>query len=86
MAADAELVIVFMPALAALLLRAEQLKGEPLTEEEVYRIRDHAICVTTTPEAAAAVEAERGYADLDPENAWQQWQQLRLTLVPGEQP
>jgi hypothetical protein len=84
--ADSEVVIVFMPSLGALLLRAEQLKGEPLMEEEVHRIRDHAICLTTTPESAAAIEAERGYRDLDPENAWQEWQQLRLTLVPGEQP
>jgi hypothetical protein len=83
--ADSELVIVFMPSLGALLLRAEELKGGPLTEDEVYRIRDHAICVTTTPESAAAVEAERGYRDLDPENAWQEWQQLRPTLVEGEQ-
>ena len=86
MGADGEVVIVFMPALAPLLHRAEQLKGGPLTEEEVCRIRDRAICVTMSPEAAAAIEAERGYRDLDPENAWQEWQQLRPTLAPGEKP
>jgi hypothetical protein len=86
MGADGEVVIVFMPALAPLLLRAEHLKGGPLTEDEVCRIRDNAFCLTTTPESAAAIDAERGYRDIDPENAWQEWQQLRPTLAKGEQP
>ena len=40
--AEEPLVVVFIPALAPLLLRAEQLKGSPLTEDEVGRIRDAA--------------------------------------------
>jgi SAM-dependent methyltransferase len=72
-----DLVLVFIPALAPLLLRAEQLKGSPLTEAEVLRIRDKATCVSMTREQARKIEEERGYADLDPEEAWAEWQQFR---------
>ena len=83
MASNSNTVIVFIPALAPLLLRAEQLKGQPLTEAEVLRIRDHAICATVSREAAARLEEERGYRDIDPENCWAEWQELRLTLPTG---
>lgn len=76
--------IVFVPALAPLLLRAEQLKGAPLTEHEVLRLRDHATCVTMTPEQATHLEDSRGYRDLDPENCWAEWQELRPTLLPDD--
>lgn len=39
---DDELVLIFMPTLAALLGHAEQLKGTSLSETEVVRIRDQA--------------------------------------------
>jgi hypothetical protein len=41
------LVMLFIPSLATLLARAEQLKGGPLTEEEVFGIRD-AACVVVS--------------------------------------
>jgi hypothetical protein len=71
------LVLVFMPSLVALLARAEQLKGAPLTEEQVIRIRDAAQVVVTLPQPAAAVEERRGYADVAPANVWESWQALR---------
>ncbi len=71
------LVLLFIPSLAALLGQAEQLKGGPLTEEQVIRIRDAAQVVATLPSAAAAVEARRGYADGSPATAWESWQALR---------
>ena len=73
-----------IPALVALLLRAEQLKGAPLTEEEVTRIRDDAACVAMTAEMQRQLAEKRGYADLDPERAWEQWQVARRELVEGE--
>jgi hypothetical protein len=66
-----------MPAPAPLLEQAEELKGGPLTEAEVLRIRDNAVCVTVPGDVAAAVEAERGYRDLDPADCWEQWLALR---------
>ena len=78
--ADDPLVLVFIPALAPLLVRAEQLKGSPLTEEEVLRVRDNAICVRMAAEQAAATQEQRGYQDIDPEDCWAQWQELREEL------
>lgn len=77
-------VIVFVPALAPLLVRAEQLKGAPLTEAEVVRIRDEAICVTMTQSQARALAENRGYDDLDPENCWSQWLVLREEIARPE--
>ena len=68
---------VFMPSLAALLDGAEEIKGAPLTEEEVLRIRDGAKAVVIFADVAAATEAERGYTEVDPANAWESWQTLR---------
>jgi uncharacterized protein YeaC (DUF1315 family) len=78
--ADEQLIPVFIPALAPLLVRAEQLKGAPLTEEEVLRVRDNAICVMMTAQQKAATEEQRGYQDIDPENCWAEWQELREEL------
>lgn len=71
------LVLVFMPSLVALLDQAEQLTGAPLTENQVIRVRDAALVVVTQPDPAAAVEQERGYADVDPTRPWESWQALR---------
>ena len=77
---DARLVLVFMPPLTSLLLRAEEMKGSPLTEEEVLRVRGRSICMTMRPEHALALEEKRGYRDLDPEDCWAGWQRLRAEL------
>lgn len=77
---DQDLVLVFMPALAPLLIEAEDLKGSPLSHDEVLRIRDRAVCVAVPRDVAQAVEKERGYEDLEPENCWHEWQELRCAL------
>ena len=82
--AEESMLLVPIPALVAVLLRAEQLKGAPLTEEEVTRIRDDAACVAMTAEMQGQLEETRGYADLDPERVWEQWQVARQELVEGE--
>lgn len=80
MADDQPLVPIFMPALAPLMIEAEELKGSPLTEAEVRRIRDEALSVMTPRDVARAVAESRGYEDLDPENCWGDWQALRREL------
>ena len=72
--------LVIVPALVAILLNAEEKKGAPLTESEVNEIRDNAPCIAMPASAAAAVEAGRGYADIEAEAAWAEWQRVRLEL------
>lgn len=72
--------LVIVPALVAILQNAEKQKGGPLTEAEVIRIRDDAQCIAMPTSAAAAVEAERGYSDIDLEAAWTEWQRVRIDL------
>lgn len=74
---DEELVPVFIPALRPLLIRAEDLKGEPLTPEEVIGIRDTASCIMMHVGVARKMDESRGYRDIDPENCWYDWQHLR---------
>lgn len=81
---DEAVVPVPIPALVALLLRAEQLKGSPLTESEVSRIRDDAVCMAMTLDMKRALEEKRGYPDIDPEDAWNQWQVARVELNASE--
>ena len=71
------LAVVFMPSLAALLGRAEELTGAPLTEQQVVRIRDAALVVVTQAQPAAAVAGVRGYAEVDPTRPWQSWRAIR---------
>jgi hypothetical protein len=70
-------VLLFVPSLAALLTRAEELKDAPLTKEQVLLIRDAAHVVVSPPQPASAVEKRRGYADVDPTNAWKSWKAIR---------
>ena len=77
MSDEEPLVFVFVPALVAVLRHAEIGKGAPLTEDEVNATRDAAICITVRRSQAEAMEASRGYPDIDPENAWIEWQAIR---------
>lgn len=83
MSQDEHLFIVPVPSLVATLLRAEQDKGVPLTEAEVLEIRENCPSVAMTPAMLANVAARRGYDDIDPENAWEEWQAIRPTLIGG---
>lgn len=77
---DEQLVPVFIPALGPLLIHAEDQKGEPLSYDEVIRIRDNAACVMMRTEHARKLDETRGYRDIDPENCWFDWQHLRREL------
>jgi hypothetical protein len=70
------LALLFIPSLAAVLARAEQLKGGELTRDEVDRIRDVCNVVATPEEMVAPVEERRTYEDLDPAEAYEGWQRL----------
>ncbi|MDH5619896.1 MAG: hypothetical protein OEZ11_14870 [Gammaproteobacteria bacterium] len=74
---DNDIILCIVPSLVAQLLRAEQDKGAPLTEDEVLQIRDESDCIAMDPHAHRAVVEERGYEDIDPERCWDQWQVVR---------
>lgn len=74
---DDDLVITFIPALVLLLTNAEQEKGRALTEDEVLAIRDGGVCIALARSTVRDMAESRGYDDLDPEDVWTQWQQVR---------
>lgn len=75
-----DLVPVFMPALAVLLVHAEDKKGTPLTKDEVYSIRDSGACIMMQASDARRMDDSRGYRDIDPENCWHDWQMARRDM------
>lgn len=76
-----ELVTVPVPSLAFLLLRAEELKGAALTEEEVLRIRDRAACRRLLPDEAERLPEARDYRTVPLEQPWTGYQVLRRKLA-----
>jgi hypothetical protein len=74
---QSELRPVFIPALVALLTAAEERAGRHLHREEVERLTSEGICMMMTHAEAKHLERSRGYADLEPDLAWPQWQVLR---------
>jgi hypothetical protein len=84
MSQNERLHIVPVPSLVATLLRSERDKGRPLTEAEVLAITDKCPSVVMTDDMLAKVVDRRGYDDIDPENAWEEWQAIRPTLIGGD--
>ena len=80
--AKPRLIIVHVPALVVVLLHEERKKGSPLTEPEVLRIRDNGTCIAMPEDVAGVVAEKRGYDDIDPERAWEQWQVVRKQFAP----
>ena len=78
------LVIYPVPSLVATLLNRERAKGNPLTEEEVIQIRDACPSIAMRHETARAMDEERGYKDIDPENCWEEWLAARGELIVDE--
>jgi hypothetical protein len=73
-------VLQYIPSLAAILLHAEKLAGAPLTQAQVVKIRDHASVMVASEKAAQALEEKRGYKDVQPQSAWEEWKVLRTQL------
>jgi len=71
------LALVFVPALAVLLVHAEELNGAALTERQVLAIRDGSMVMIVGQAQVRALEEERGYADINAADAWASWLQLQ---------
>ncbi len=72
-----KLVPTFIPTLGAMLGALEERHGKPLTRAQVEAARDGAPCIALAPRDVQKLERRRGYADLDPELVWEQWQLVR---------
>ena len=81
---DENVLIVPVPSLVATFLNHERAKGIPLTKPEVLSIRDNCPCIAMTADQAKQIEKTRGYVDLDPEYAWEQWQDVRQEFDEAE--
>lgn len=73
----AKLTLTFIPTLTSLLIAAERSKGTPLTPRDVEEIVAAGAVIAMEPRDASALERSRGYADIEPELAWEQWQIVR---------
>lgn len=65
------------PSLIALLHAAEKQKQRPLDRQEVQTMVDAAPTIALPPAQVHALELARGYADIEPRRAWDQWQLVR---------
>jgi len=81
MSSEDDLFPVFIPALVALLIRAEELNGFPLTRNQAIAIRDNAFCTMLPPATKAEIDEERGYLDIDPERCWEDWLIVRAKML-----
>lgn len=71
-----DLRIVFTPSLASTLFNARESKGKQLSRTEVGRILESVPAIAVTAEQAAALQADRGYEDVDPARAWEHWLEM----------
>jgi hypothetical protein len=71
---------VFVPPLVAVLAALEQKAGKPLTKAQVEQATNKGICIAMKQRDAQTLERSRGYADIDPDLAWEQWQLARAQL------
>jgi hypothetical protein len=72
-----QLTLTFIPTLVSVLIAAERSKGRPLTQTEVEQIVSNGAVVAMEPRDAVLLERSRGYADIEPALAWEQWQIVR---------
>ncbi len=79
-------IALFMPALLVLLAHDEAAKGSPLTREEVLAIRDQAATVTLDRSMAIQIMSRRGYKDIHPDFAYEEWQVVRTVLKEFQSP
>jgi hypothetical protein len=75
-----ELHLLFVPALVVLLQALEE-KGGPLTRAQVEETTGAATCMAVKHRHAQEMERSRGYADIDPELAWEQWCVVRTNRI-----
>ncbi|MEM9519661.1 MAG: DUF4261 domain-containing protein [Actinomycetota bacterium] len=66
-----------VPALIDLLAAKERELGRALDPVEVASVAEQMTCVVMRPHDVQALEHGRGYADIEPRRAWEQWQAIR---------
>lgn len=71
------LVRFIIPSLASTLMAIEHRAGQPLSREVVEVLVADAPAIAMEPRQALAMERSRGYADIEPELAWEHWQIIR---------
>jgi hypothetical protein len=77
-----ELHPLFVPALVVV-LHAQEQKSGPLTRSQVEETTERGTCVAVQHREARKMERARGYADIDPELAWEQWCVVRANRSAG---
>ena len=80
---DENIAIVPIPALLVVLINKEKEKGSPLTRREVESLRTRARCMALPRSLALALQARRGYSDVDLDNCWEDWSARRAYLATG---
>src|SRR5688572_24812807 len=83
---DEPLIPTFVPLLITLLVNAERQKGSPLEAGEVAAVRDRGVCMMLARSEAIRLAQARGYEDIDPEHAWDQWQIVREQIPKDANP
>jgi hypothetical protein len=81
---DDPVVPVPIPPFVTILAALEREKGWPLTESEVWGARDKAVCMTMRASMRDQMAEARGFADIDMENAWAEWQVVRQSVEFGK--
>lgn len=69
-----------IPSLVATLAALERKNGGPLSRAQVRALVDQSPVIAMERADAIALEKRRGYADVEPELAWAQWQIVRARL------
>lgn len=80
MSNNQNLCLVFIPSLIAILINKEREKGDVLTQKEVKTIRDKSNCMVMSIEEAEKMAESRGYDDIDPENAYAEYLEIRKEI------
>jgi len=68
-----KLVPLFMPSLAALIVRVHKEVGRPLSRGEVYRILDKAAAMMAPWSTVDSVVKRRGYEDFNPDTCYEDY-------------
>lgn len=76
----AQMAPVILPGLVAMLAGLERKAGRALTRKEVADIVQNSPTMAMDWKDALELERSRGYADLEPERAWEQWQIVRASM------
>ncbi len=69
--------LVPIPSLVSILLKAEKYKAGPLNQTEVLEIRDNCTCINMTEKQYQELCDERSYSDINPDSCWEDWQIIR---------